>query len=233
MTIWNDYKKKRIAQKEEARLLLIRFQEFAIETEPLAPYAEKHPKASLYRHCWKRAVVLEDIHQQLENNSIAEQYKKFQNMAVKKYYEVAPETLYGQAKLQLSGQAQQKLFRKEISRFTPDSEKSCSRDVSLACIYVGFDNLLNHPYVGQTTREPEARWVQHRTHGTGPFKDGASYAEWKILAESVVSTELDGKEAFFIGLYDAYDGGHNDTKGNDIKAYLKGQSESYTKQEAV
>ena len=39
------------------------FESFLLETQPLVPRAPKHLEAALYRYAWKRAAVLEVLHQ--------------------------------------------------------------------------------------------------------------------------------------------------------------------------
>ena len=60
----NDWKISREQEDAARRALDKKFENFLNETRPLTPKAEKYPTAALYRHTWKRAVVLgtEDDH---------------------------------------------------------------------------------------------------------------------------------------------------------------------------
>jgi hypothetical protein len=88
-------KEKRIAAKEEKQRLNNLFDNFARETKPLVPKSPRNPTAALYRLCWKRAVVLEDIFSEDENNKEKIYlYQKFQKIAANHYYPIAPENAY-------------------------------------------------------------------------------------------------------------------------------------------
>jgi hypothetical protein len=80
-------------------------------------------------------------------------------------------------------------------------------------------------YIGQTVGPPEGRWIQHRAEGTGPFKKGELYAEWKVIEGEIDPAKLNERESYYIGLYNADQDGYNDTKGNDWRAYERGQAE--------
>ena len=215
----NKYKIKK-AKLEEIKL---RFEHFVQHTRPLVPKAPRYPEAALYRYVWKRAVVLQHIYTRLlKDEEKANKYKIYQELAAKIYFSVAPENAYGKVNLKLSSEASSKMIEKELQRLFPDKKKKSDRKLHLACIYVGYDNKENKPYIGKTIGIPEHRWREHRLQGTGPFKNGALYANWEILAENVSIKELENLEAYYIGLYDAYDNGHNENRGNSWQDYDRG-----------
>lgn len=215
--------KRRSAKKAEKKLLNHLFDRFAKETLPLVPKAPKNPEAALYRHCWKRAIVLHEIFAELGNSpEKVYLYKQFQEIASDCYSPIAPENAYGHVRLELSSKAHYKMRIQELNRVQPAQQTKNSRNHALACIYLGKDNIQYKPYIGQTSGNPETRWKEHRSTGSGPFKAGATYATWKVLEENVPESKLDELEAYYIGLYNAYDAGHNDKCGNDWRAYERG-----------
>lgn len=226
LEIWQRRKERKAAAKAEKERRLAEFASFLQETTPLTPHAKKHVEAALYRFTWKRAVALETVAETARLPDEVEKYQRFQEFAANAYYKVAPETLYGKPKLQLSPKAHGKLIQQEIARLVPSNHKPQRVNGELACIYLGNDVDTQMPYIGQTTGDPEGRWKQHRDQGTGPFKSGAEYATWEVLERNVSPLQLDEKEAYFIGFYNAYDNGHNDTRGNDMSAYEKGRRDS-------
>jgi len=219
------FKRRREAKAQETALCAKyenAFEEFLQETHPLVPpKATKHKDAALYRHAWKRACVLEILAQRLNDEPRVGLYREFQRLAVERYYPVAPEGLYGKPQLRMEAKASGRLLKAEIERLNP-SKKVQPKPKALACVYIGRceKGLV---YVGQTTLPPEYRWVQHRSEGTGPFKRGAKYVTWEVLIGPVPATELNEQESYFIGLHNAFENGHNDTRGNDWQAYEKGQ----------
>jgi hypothetical protein len=77
-----------------------RFDAFLLETEPFiseSPY----PKAALYRHAWKRAAVLGIIYQRLSDPARVAHFRELERLAGERYFQVAPETLYGKAPLRM------------------------------------------------------------------------------------------------------------------------------------
>jgi hypothetical protein len=78
-------------------------------------------------------------------------------------------------------------------------------------------------YVGQTTKEPESRWLQHRQSLTGPYKKGTEHVKWEVI-KTCHASELDYFESYFIGVYDSFNNGYNDNQGNHLDAYLEGSS---------
>ena len=221
--IINNWKKEREATKERKARIKAMFEEFVAETIPLVPKAPKYPEAALFRHVWKRACVHQTIYQEIhKNEERALIYSEFRRLAAKRYFPVAPENAYGKVHLKLSPEALKKLIEQELNRLYPRDETNSKRNIDKACIYVGFDSENNKPYIGQTIGDPEYRWKEHRVSGTGPFKKGASYASWKVIKENVSLNELDELEAYYIGFYNAFEDGHNETKGNNWQSYERG-----------
>lgn len=214
----NKWKERRQERAAEKAWLEGQLQILLKQTQPLVPSAPKHPKAALYRHTWKRATVLELIYKRMENLKLAATYSKMAEMAAKNYYDVAPEGPYGKVTLRISPEAMQRLLEKEVQLLLPP-EPAPKRD--LACIYMGTDeNKL--VYIGQTQEAPEHRWKEHRLIGSGPFKKGATYVQWRVLRGPVEPDHLDEHESYYIGFYDAYEHGHNESRGNAWQAYERG-----------
>jgi len=221
--IIDNWKKEREARKERKARIEAMFEDFVAETRPLVPKAPKYPKAALFRHVWKRACAYEYIYQKIyKNEERALIYSEFRKLAAMRYWPVAPNNAYGKVQLKLSPEAYAKLTEKELARLNPKDELKSKRDVNKACIYVGFDSEQNKPYIGQTIGGPEYRWKEHRVNGTGPFKKGASYANWEVIKENVSLNELDELEAYYIGYYNSFADGYNETKGNDWQSYERG-----------
>ncbi|MBN1805106.1 MAG: GIY-YIG nuclease family protein [Sedimentisphaerales bacterium] len=215
-------KRKRECEERKTRLEAM-FKDFVNDTRPLVPNASKYPEAALFRHVWKRACVYEHIYKEIHNDAEkALVYSEFQKLAADQYWPVAPDNAYGKVPLKLSKEAYEKLVEKELVRLFPKDEPKSKRDINKACIYVGLDSEQNKPYIGQTIGDPEYRWKEHRVNGTGPFKKGASYANWKVIEENVSLNELDELEAYYIGYYNSFRDGHNETKGNNWQSYEKG-----------
>ena len=218
-------KEKRLARKAEEQRLKQLFENFAEETRPFVSKAPNNPEAALFRLCWKRAIVLQDIYEGQENNSEKIYlYGQFRQIAANYYSRVAPENAYGRIPLKISVEALMKMQTKELKRMQPSNQNKLKRNLELACIYLGIDTVEKKPYIGQTTGNPETRWKEHRNNGSGPFKNGASYATWKILKENVTKEKLNELESYYIGLYNTYDNGHNETSGNDWQAYERGKN---------
>ena len=221
--IFDNWKKEREERKERKARIEAMFKDFVGETRPLVPKAPKYPEAALFRHVWKRACAYEHIYQKIhKNEERALIYSEFQKLAAGRYWPVAPNNAYGKVRLKLSPEAYEKLTEQELARLFPRDEPKSKRDVNKACIYVGFDLEQNKPYIGQTIGDPEYRWKEHRVNGTGPFKKGASYANWEVIKENVSLNELDELEAYYIGYYNAFEDGYNETKGNDWQSYERG-----------
>ena len=214
--------KRAQAAVERARVQEL-FESFVQETKPLVPRAPKHPEAALFRHAWKRAVVLEILYQRLNDEENICLYRDFQELASERYYRIAPVGPYGTVQLRMAKQAAIRLLHSEIDSLSP-SKGSRQKRRPLACIYLGICEQ-GRVYVGQTVEAPEKRWIQHRIESTGPFKRGAQYVSWRIAEGSVTPEKLDEKESFHIGLHDAYESGYNDTRGQDWSAYERGNAE--------
>lgn len=226
-TFINNWKKKRIERVIEQKRLNDLFEKFLVETQPLAPKAPKYREAALLRHAWKRAAILSYLFKDIPNSEKGYLYSNFAKIAAKKYYHVAPENAHGTVQLKIEPDAAQKLLEKEKELLFPQKVVPIpSRE--LACIYMGTDDH-GKCYIGQTLGAPEFRWVQHRAGNTGPFKKGAAYVKWEVLERNVSPSGLNRKESYYIGLYNAFSNGHNDTRGNDLVAYEKGLSENRTK----
>ena len=207
-------------RKREEEYFKQNWKTFIEESKLTTPAAPKHPQAALFRHAWIRAVILENIYaerNELEKKSL---YKGLGDLSAEKYHAVAPEGAYGKIPLEFTPKQQQELRKKEETRLWPPQGK-LNENKNLACIYIGKDKN-NKPYIGQTLNEPELRWVQHRKEQTGPYKDGQDYVQWDILKGNVSPNELDYWEAYYIGIYDAYEKGYNSNKGNYLEAYNKG-----------
>ncbi len=222
-----NWKKKRIERATERRRLNDLFEKFLIETRPLTPKASKYPEAALLRHVWKRAAILSFLFKDIPNSEKGYLYKNFAEIAVKRYYRIAPENAYGKVQLKIEPGAASKLLEKEKELLFPQKKVS-THSRELACIYLGVDDHGRY-YVGQTLGAPEFRWVQHRANNTGPFKKGATYVEWKILERNVDPSDLNKKESYYIGFYNSVVNGYNDTRGTDLAAYEKGINENHAK----
>lgn len=115
-TLVENWKTKREAEAAAKRELDAAFFAFVTETRPLTPKAEKHPQAALYRHTWKRAIVLADIAAESNQQADAELFKRFQELAGSGYDAVAPDGPYGKVRLALSGSARTQLHQSELAR---------------------------------------------------------------------------------------------------------------------
>jgi hypothetical protein len=198
-----------------------RFDAFLAETKPFVPES-KHQKAALYRHAWKRAAVLGIIYQRLSDQRRVAHFQELEKLAGERYFEVAPETLYGKAPLRMGEKTARRLLEMEMQRLFPAREKQRPRP--LACIYIGRCDQ-GRVYVGQTVGAPESRWLQHRFGGTGPFKNDEQYVRWEVVEGGIDPAKLDERESYYIGFFDANTNGYNETQGNDWKAYQRGKTE--------
>ena len=63
---WREARAEAAAKRAHLQSL---FESFLLETQPLVPRAPKHREAALYRHAWKRAAVLEVLHQRRSDQS--------------------------------------------------------------------------------------------------------------------------------------------------------------------
>ena len=215
---WSEERKKK---KELENKWKKEFLVFVEKCRPDVPDAPKHPKAALYRYVWRRCVILEQMKLESKDLYSANRYNYFGNLSANIYYNYAPENAYGKVKLEMSPKQAEKIAEKEISRLTPRGPSAKSKIT--ACVYLGIDTKNKRPYVGQTIGDPENRWKQHRTEGTGPFSKGASFVDWKILKECNPSM-LDYWESYYIGKFNAVNKGYNRNIGNSPKAYREGES---------
>ena len=212
---WKERREQRAAEKE---WLEKQFQAFLAQTQPLVPSAPRHPRAALFRHTWKRATALELIYKRMEDSKRAAMYSKIAELAANHYYNVAPEGPYGKVTLRISPQAMDRLLENEIQLLSPPEP---TPERHLACVYMGIDEN-NLVYIGQTLDAPERRWKEHRLAGSGPFKKRATYVQWRVLHGPVERDELNELESYYIGFYDAYENGHNESRGNAWQAYERG-----------
>ena len=196
------------------------FASFLKETKPLVPRAPKHYFAALYRHAWKRAAVLEILYQRESDAGRALLYRQFQKLAAARYYPVAPAGPYGRRPLRMGAAAAMRLLEAESRRMSPQKGTRRARQSS-ACIYRGTCEA-GRVYIGQTQEAPERRWIKHRAEGTGPFKNGSQYSNWDIVEGEVPPQKLNERESYYIGLFDTFENGYNDTRGNDWGAYERG-----------
>lgn len=186
---WQETRREAAAEKARVERL---FDSFVEETRPLTPRARKHREAAVYRHAWKRAVVLELLHQRESDETKASLYRQFQKLAADVYFGVAPKTRYGTVPLKIERSAGQRLLEAEEQRLSPrPTKKKPSRT---PCIYVG--RAGGRAYVGQTVEAPERRWLQHRADGTGPFKSDNHYVNWEVIEGDVKSAKLDERESY-------------------------------------
>lgn len=218
---FEERKKKKAEEAEAERRLKELFDAFVEETKPYTPHAAKHPKAALFRMAWKRSVALARIYDVEGDEEKASLHKSFGKLATTWHYVHAPIGPYGKPKLEMSAKAINKLIDQELARLRP----STPQYRPLACIYLGTDPDTNYRYVGQTVDAPERRWKEHRTSNSGPFKNGARYARWDVIAPQVEAEDLNYWESYYIGYFDSYECGYNDNRGNDRGAYDLGCSD--------
>jgi hypothetical protein len=211
------------AESEAASLV----DQFIRESSREAPRALKHPKAAVLRHAWRRAKALEAFSgTELDK----ERYRALAKLIAPRYHDVAPTDAYGKVPLRISQEQMLSIGLKEQAKGLDRDrvqESSLEAPALLACIYLGVDTARERCYVGQTSDDPSKRWRQHQKQRTGPFKEGAAYANWTVLREHVPVQELDYWEAYYIGRYDSYVRGHDETKGNDLFAYELGLKERH------
>lgn len=124
-----DWKARREIKAAAKREMMASFAAFIEETRPLAPRAEKYPEAALYRHAWKRAVVLEDIAVKSNSADDVTRWRQFQEWAGENYYGVAPSGPYGKVRLALNGTARLTLRESESARIAAEKEQSISSEL--------------------------------------------------------------------------------------------------------
>jgi hypothetical protein len=193
------------------------FSRFVQESRLTCPRNKGYPDATLFRHVWRRAVVLQ-VHL-AETDEEKQLLEKIQEIAARNYYACAPKNVYGEVRLAISPNQILQYLKREQSKPGQNRIWDTKR---LPCIYLGMTKDQK-TYIGKTEKEPETRWVQHRRMATGPFKNGADYAEWKIIRGNLLAKELDFWESYYIGYFNSYEDGYNENPGNDLNAYEQGK----------
>jgi len=193
------------------------YTQFLEDSRPTCPRDKGYPDATLFRHVWRRAVVSQ-VHL-AESDEEKQLLDKIQEIAARNYYACAPENAYGKVKLAITPNQILEYLKREQSK--PGDKKPWDTK-RLPCIYLGMTRDQKM-YIGKTGKEPETRWVQHRKMATGPFKNGADYAEWKIIRGNLPAKELDFWESYYIGYFNSYEDGYNENPGNDPIAYEQGK----------
>jgi hypothetical protein len=225
MKFINNWIKKKAVEKEKRKKIEALFEDFVEDTRPLVTKAHKYPEAALYRHVWKRACVCQKIYQtKIIDENKSQIYIEFRKLAAKRYFSIAS------GKLSLSDDAHARMLKQELKILSGEEQLKSKRNRKLGCIYVGFDSDSNKPYIGQTIGAPEYRWKEHRINGSGPFKRGASYVNWKVIKENITPKNLDELESYYIGFFNAFEDGYNESKGNDLQAYERGSIDRHSSQ---
>ena len=101
--------------------------------------------------------------------------------------------------------------KKQLINYLSDSS---IRIKKIGYIYAAHTKLDGKWYVGQTIGDPEKRFWEHRKNKTGPYRTGAEEVTWHILESDISGNDLNNREAFWIKEKNAYEIGHNRTKGN-------------------
>lgn len=109
----HNWKSRRIEHAEKLRKINELFDGFLTETKPLTPKAPKHHEAALYRHAWKRAVVLSLLFEESKNPEKHDLYVAFAKLAAAKYNKVAPDGPYGTVRLKMTPETALKLLENE------------------------------------------------------------------------------------------------------------------------
>ena len=89
-------------KKEEKRLAPYNdaFAKFVGESRRTCPKHKGYAEATLFRHVWRRAVVLQvHLAETAEEKNVLD---KIQEIAASKYYDCAPSNAYGKVKLQIT-----------------------------------------------------------------------------------------------------------------------------------
>lgn len=215
------YKKKQ--ERKRLAPYIDAFIKFMGESRPTCPKDKGYPKATLFRHIWRRAVVMQSHFADTDEEK--EVLGKIQEIAARNYYDHAPKNIYGKVLLQITPNQILEYIRREQSKSKDRQDKSSKE---LPCIYMGIakDGRI---YIGQTLKTPENRWIQHRQMGTGPYKNSSDYVDWKVLRGNIPKRKLDYWESYYIGFYNSYEIGYNDNPGNDSNAYILGKKDSKNK----
>jgi hypothetical protein len=100
---------------EGQRRLQASFDQFLEESKASASMRRsKHPEAALYRHAWRRAVVLESLSQRLGSNENRMIFGRFRDLAARRYWRVAPTTPYGAVRLKLTPKMESQIAQREL-----------------------------------------------------------------------------------------------------------------------
>jgi len=199
------------------------FARFLEESKSTCQKDRGYPQATLFRHVWRRAVVMEAHFAKTEEEKLI--LKNIQEIAARNYYACAPQNAYGKVKLQITPNQVFEYLKREQSQPKDTSRWNTKK---FACIYIG-QTKDGKMYVGKTVNEPERRWLEHRKMGTGPFKYGNDYAEWSVIRGNIALTDLDYWESYYIGYYNTYEKGYNENFGNDKPAYILGRKDARDK----
>lgn len=201
-----------------------------------------------WRYVWRRCVIIEYVrdgyfidrsNEDIDNDVIvniqqsglnhlpnSKYLSEIQSIAKNNYRFYAPRTGYEREfvpALRLTTKQIVKLAKEELIS-TTELDEICqpTKKIGQGFIYIG-KCTAGRCYVGQTTKEPESRWLQHRQSLTGPYKQGTEHVKWEVI-KVCKATELDYFESYFIGIYDSFNNGYNDNQGNHLDAYLEGSS---------
>ena len=109
----HNWKIRRIERVEKQRKIRGLFESFLTETKPLTPKAPKNFEAALYRHAWKRAVVLSLLFEKTKNVEQYELYVSFAKLAGEEYNRIAPVGPYGRVHLKMTPEIALKLLEVE------------------------------------------------------------------------------------------------------------------------
>ncbi len=209
----------------------------------LGTHRETH---DFWRYVWRRCIVIayvrngyfyDDLNDDIDKDIRIEVQKdglnylpnekylsEIQSLAKNNYRYYAPRTGYeGEfvASLRLTTKQTIKLAKEELIPTNQLGQSyATGKKVGQGFIYLGkcTDGKC---YIGQTIKEPESRWLQHRQLLTGPYKKGTEHVKWEVIKVCQAS-ELDYYESYFIGFYDSFNKGYNDNQGNNFDAYELG-----------
>lgn len=112
----HNWRIRRIEHAEKQRKISELFDGFLTETKPLTPKAPKYHEAALYRHAWKRALILSLLFEESNNPEKHDLYVAFTKLAASKYNRVAPDGPYGTVRLKMTPETALKLLETEERR---------------------------------------------------------------------------------------------------------------------
>jgi len=197
-----------------------------------------------WRYVWRRCIAIQGLRRGVifgdaEDREIATPNEcadspnendliQIKSQAEGNYKALAPRTGYElefRTALRITENQQIKLQKDELLSVN-ELKNLCSprKKLGSGFIYLGKCRE-NKYYIGQTTKDPESRWLKHRQSMTGPYKNNSSHVDWKVI-KTCRATELDYFESFYIGYYNSFECGHNDNEGNNSDAYLEGKNQS-------